>query len=256
LRHRNAPVAPSTAKRGKGKASSSSSSSAAATTFPSSVSALASPYAGITFTILGPADVARDLREMGVERITEEELREPNRHKDKVKEVYLDLVRTSPFALRLLRPDLWVAFAIFLLVWKMISNSVNFPPSLLLSQLGACDGYAEKEFDQFDMPAARADERGGADRQAFVPAELQTAAWSDLAFFRAVQKLLYRCGCGEFCLADILRPDKGRLLRHLSAVISFVRLQEDLLPFLKQLCLQVRRAFGRSIVRLMCNDSR
>jgi hypothetical protein len=87
-----------------------------------------------------------------------------------------------------------------------------------LVQLAHLESLTENDYG---MPKAKSFLAKEENRR-LAPAELHPAGeWDELAVFRAVQQLLFKCGCPDFCLADWIKPDKARAVRHLSAVVAF-----------------------------------
>jgi Nuf2 family len=102
-------------------------------------------------------------------------------------------------------------------------------------QLGNCQGVTEEDLD---MPAGAAalEAGGGASTKENLPDEMHTRAWAHIAFFRIVQKFLARCGYTDFGLRDLVKPEKGRFLRQLCAMLAFVKFQDALLGQFYELC--------------------
>jgi Nuf2 family len=57
-------------------------------------------------------------------------------------------------------------------------------------------------------------------------AQLHEDSLPELAFFRAVSKMMAASCVDDFCFNDLLAPTKLRLRRHLSAVINFCMFRE------------------------------
>jgi len=63
----------------------------------------------------------------------------------------------------------------------------------------------------------------------------QNMSWSqlhedsvpELAFWRALSKLMFTCGVGDFSRSDIISPQPKRLRKQLSALINFVKFHEE-----------------------------
>ena len=65
--------------------------------------------------------------------------------------------------------------------------------------------------------------------------ELHQESVPMMAYIRAIHKLLSTVGVKELTLGDLIRPEKKRLLRNLSAIINFVKFHEDRQPVYAQL---------------------
>lgn len=93
--------------------------------------------------------------------------------------------------------------------------------------------------EDLDMPAGLAALEAAASKEN-LPDEMHTRAWTNIAFFRIVQKFLVRCGYTDFGLRDWVKPEKGRFLRQLCAMLAFVKFQDALLGQFYELCQTVR----------------
>jgi hypothetical protein len=192
---------------------------------------VATTYSDIKFQTLTAAEIAAylgSLEETAPIALTEEALLEPQRHKERIKDIYLELVRSFGCTNTGL-----VSQISHLLTFSLFYYSLF---ALDIGQLKSLEAIGANDYEMWRAKAFLT----GEENRPFVPAESQVSDWGEIAIFRAVQKLLFKCGCGDFCLADWIKPDRGRTIRHLSAVVGFARYQETQRPLFHERMTKVR----------------
>lgn len=57
--------------------------------------------------------------------------------------------------------------------------------------------------------------------------ELHDDSISQLAFLRAISRLMHSSGVNDFTMKDLHKPESSRVIRHLSAIINFAKFREE-----------------------------
>jgi Nuf2 family len=91
----------SVSQKAKGPASKASSSTATTTTTKQSHKSkqqqhnVAEYYSSMSYPMLTTGEIVECLLELGVEGVTEDEIKDPHRHKDRMKQIYMRIVSSS-----------------------------------------------------------------------------------------------------------------------------------------------------------------
>ena len=183
---------------------------------------------GAPFPILKNAMILQVMGELEIP-LTESELTEPGRCRERVRDVFVQLVRFY---------HMNIAKRIKLVHLRLSFFSIPFK----IFQLCTCWGITSNQLTNLSNRAQSTLTTPGTSISAHP--QLYRDALPEVKFFCLLQKLLRICGYDDFGLRDLAAPNARRFRRQLSACINFMKFREDNKHTLDTVLEDVRVFFG------------
>lgn len=172
------------------------------------------------FPILKDKEIIECLTDAGIE-VSSNELMEPNRHKDKVKAIFLELVslvkwRSFRFVSNIVIVVLDLSFFPF---YSLISKITSMQHITTLSNKNQALLGLNLPKDTFTTTSMSLMNK----RQNLPHPELHEESLSNFKFIKALMKLMLVSGINDFTMRDLYAPTTKRFKRQLSGIINYIK---------------------------------